>query len=111
VQADCLRWLETPRPERYGLIFLDPPTFSNSTRMQGTLDIQRDHVALIRACERLLTPDGILVFSTNHRRFRLDAAALSGLQITDRSQDTLPEDFRRNARIHQCFEIARVAPQ
>ena len=110
VQADCLRWLDAPRPERYGLIFLDPPTFSNSARMTGTLDIQRDHVALIRACERLLTPDGILVFSTNHRRFRLDVTALSGLQVVDRSQDTLPEDFRRNARIHQCFEITRASP-
>ena len=110
VQADCLRWLETPRPERYGLIFLDPPTFSNSARMQGTLDIQRDHVALIRACERLLAPEGVLIFSTNHRRFRLDVAALSGLQAVDRSQDTLPEDFRRNARIHQCFEITRASP-
>jgi 23S rRNA (guanine2445-N2)-methyltransferase / 23S rRNA (guanine2069-N7)-methyltransferase len=110
VQADCLRWLETPRPERYGLIFLDPPTFSNSARMTGTLDIQRDHVALIRACERLLTPDGILIFSTNHRRFRLDVAALTGLRALDCSQDTLPEDFRRNARIHQCFEITRAPP-
>ena len=107
IQADCLRWLEAPRAERFGLIFLDPPTFSNSARMQGTLDIQRDHVALIRACERLLTPDGILIFSTNHRRFKIEAAALQGLQVADRSQDTLPEDFRRNARIHQCFEITR----
>lgn len=106
IQADCFAWLKDVPSPRYGLIFLDPPTFSNSKRMTGTLDIQRDHVDLIRACLKWLAPGGTLIFSTNHRRFRLDAAALGDCTILDRSQETLPEDFRRNARIHQCFELS-----
>ena len=98
IQADCLEWLAQPPHRRYGLIFLDPPTFSNSKRMQGTLDIQRDHVALIQQCLRWLAPVGTLVFSTNLRRFRLDADALSTLEIVDRSRETVPEDFQRDVR-------------
>ena len=70
--ADCFHWLAEAPVSPFGLIFLDPPTFSNSKRMSGTLDIQRDHAELIGQCVRRLAPDGLLVFSTNLRRFRLD---------------------------------------
>jgi 23S rRNA (guanine2445-N2)-methyltransferase / 23S rRNA (guanine2069-N7)-methyltransferase len=107
VQADCLEWLreDARARERYDLIFLDPPTFSNSKRMQGVLDIERDHPALIDACVRLLAPGGLLVFSTNAQRFRLDPALAERHAIRDVSAATLPRDFERNARIHRCFEI------
>jgi 23S rRNA (guanine2445-N2)-methyltransferase / 23S rRNA (guanine2069-N7)-methyltransferase len=106
LQADCLTWLARRPDHRYGLVFLDPPTFSNSKRMEGTLDIQRDHVDLIRQTLRWLTPDGTLIFSTNHQRFRLDRDGLSDLAINDLSRKTLPDDFQRHTRIHQCFEIS-----
>jgi 23S rRNA (guanine2445-N2)-methyltransferase / 23S rRNA (guanine2069-N7)-methyltransferase len=107
IQADCLEWLrdEARAGERYGLIFLDPPTFSNSKRMQEVLDIERDHPALIDACARLLSPGGLLVFSTNAQRFRLDPALADRYSIRDISAATLPRDFERNPRIHRCFEI------
>ena len=107
VQADCREWLlqDGSTQRRYDLIFLDPPTFSNSKRMQGVLDIERDHPALIEACVRLLAPGGLLVFSTNSQRFRLDAALASSYRIRDISAATLPHDFERNPRIHRCFEI------
>jgi 23S rRNA (guanine2445-N2)-methyltransferase / 23S rRNA (guanine2069-N7)-methyltransferase len=107
VQADCLEWLreDARARERYDLIFLDPPTFSNSKRMQGVLDIERDHPALIDACMRLLAPGGLLVFSTNAQRFRLDPALAERYAMTDTSAATLPRDFERNPRIHRCFEI------
>ncbi len=79
IQADVLVWLEEEAERRYDLIFLDPPTFSTSKRMQDTLDVQRDHVALIRAAARLLSPDGTLIFSTNFRRFRLDRDGTGGV--------------------------------
>jgi 23S rRNA (guanine2445-N2)-methyltransferase / 23S rRNA (guanine2069-N7)-methyltransferase len=107
VQADVLAWLEEPVSRRYGLIFLDPPTFSTSKRMQSTLDIQRDHVPLIEAAARRLEPGGILVFSCNFRRFRLDREALAGFAIEDLTAATLPRDFERNPRIHQCFRLER----
>ncbi len=111
IQADCMAWLTTPLAEpveaRYGLIFLDPPTFSNSKRMREVMDIQRDHVKLIRAAVARLEPDGILLFSNNARHFQLDQAALSDLHCEDLSAATLPEDFKRNPRIHCCWKITR----
>jgi 23S rRNA (guanine2445-N2)-methyltransferase / 23S rRNA (guanine2069-N7)-methyltransferase len=107
IQADVLVWLEEETERRYGLIFLDPPTFSTSKRMQDTLDIQRDHLVLIRSAGRLLSPGGTLIFSTNFRRFRLDREGLAEFAVEDISHATLPRDFERNPRIHQCFRLTR----
>jgi 23S rRNA (guanine2445-N2)-methyltransferase / 23S rRNA (guanine2069-N7)-methyltransferase len=106
-RADCLAWLEEqePRGARFDLIFLDPPTFSNSKRMDGVLDVQRDHVGMIRRSLKLLRPAGRLVFSTNYTRFKLDAEALADLAIEDISAATVPKDFERHARIHKCFVV------
>lgn len=110
IQADCVEWLQEAVAShwRYDLIFLDPPTFSTSKRMRATLDIQRDHVELIRQCLSLLTPDGTLIFSTNHRKFKLDEAGLAPSRIEDISRQTLPKDFERNPRIHYCWRIKRI---
>ena len=107
VQADCREWLEEAARGRepYDLIFLDPPTFSNSKRMEGVLDITRDHVDLIDACMRLLAPGGLLVFSTNAQKFKLDAAVSERYDAQDLSASTIPRDFERNPRIHRCYDI------
>jgi 23S rRNA (guanine2445-N2)-methyltransferase / 23S rRNA (guanine2069-N7)-methyltransferase len=109
VQADCREWLTDAalRSARFDLVFLDPPTFSNSKRMEDVLDIERDHPELIDACARLLAPAGLLVFSTNAQRFRLQANLLERYQIRDVSAATLPKDFERNPRIHRSFEVRR----
>jgi 23S rRNA (guanine2445-N2)-methyltransferase / 23S rRNA (guanine2069-N7)-methyltransferase len=107
IQADCLNWLETATGE-YDLIFLDPPTFSNSRGMDGTFDIQRDHVDLLKKTTRLLAAGGILIFSNNLRKFQMDHGALSELQIEDISKKTLPLDFERNPRIHHCWRITKA---
>jgi 23S rRNA (guanine2445-N2)-methyltransferase / 23S rRNA (guanine2069-N7)-methyltransferase len=106
-RADCLEWLEEQEPKgpRYDLIFVDPPTFSNSKRMDGVLDVQRDHVGMIRRSMKLLRPSGRLVFSTNYTRFKLDAEALADLRVEDISAQTIPKDFERHARIHRCFSV------
>ncbi len=107
VQADCRVWLEDGAGdrERYDLIFVDPPTFSNSKRMEGVLDVDRDHGALIDGCARLLAPGGLIVFSTNSQRFRLDESLTQRYDVVDISTKTLPKDFERNPRIHRCFEV------
>jgi 23S rRNA (guanine2445-N2)-methyltransferase / 23S rRNA (guanine2069-N7)-methyltransferase len=111
-RADCREWLREAAQQPAGgalafdLIFLDPPTFSNSKRMQGVLDVQRDHPELIEMCMRLLAPGGLLLFSTNAQRFRPDPALEQRWQVTDISAQTLPFDFERNRRIHRCFEIS-----
>ena len=76
VRADCREWLASAahRHERFDLVFLDPPTFSNSKRMDTVLDIRRDHASLADACRAILAPGGLLVFSTNAQRFKLDEA-------------------------------------
>ena len=106
-RADCLQWLEEEEPKgpRFDLIFVDPPTFSNSKRMEGVLDVQRDHVGMIRRSLKLLRPAGRLVFSTNYSRFKLDAQALADLDVDDIGARTIPKDFERHARIHRCFSI------
>ena len=107
VQADCRVWLDAAArdAEHFDLIFLDPPTFSNSKRMEGVLDIGRDHASLIDACARLLAPGGLIVFSTNAQRFRLAPELPERYLISDISAATLPVDFARNPRIHRCYEV------
>lgn len=106
IQADCLQWLAAEQ-RRFGLIFLDPPTFSNSKTMDETFDVQRDHVQLLTQAAALLTHDGVLIFSNNNRRFRMDAEALPELQIEEITRQTIPKDFERNPKIHNCWKIMR----
>jgi 23S rRNA (guanine2445-N2)-methyltransferase / 23S rRNA (guanine2069-N7)-methyltransferase len=106
VQADCLRWVAEAEGQ-YDLVFLDPPSFSNSKRMGGaTFDVQRDHPDLIRmTVRRLLAPRGILLFSTNRRGFKLDPATLPSMTLKDLSHATLAPDFARRANAHHVWRI------
>jgi len=104
VQDDVIRWLAQDRGQ-YDLIFCDPPTFSNSKRA-ADFDVQRDHVPLLRDAVARLAPGGLLLFSNNFRRFRLDEDALAAFAVArDISRATLDPDFERNPRIHQCWEV------
>ncbi|MDT8399606.1 MAG: bifunctional 23S rRNA (guanine(2069)-N(7))-methyltransferase RlmK/23S rRNA (guanine(2445)-N(2))-methyltransferase RlmL [Pseudomonadales bacterium] len=102
VRADCLQWLKSC-DERFDLILLDPPSFSNSKKMADVLDVQQDHVSLIRQCMALLARHGSLFFSTNLRSFKLDAEALSTYSVKNISAETLDRDFEQNRKIHQCW--------
>lgn len=107
VQDDVKEWLsDPPNNTKYDIIIMDPPTFSNSKRMTDILDIQRDHITLINDALQLLTPDGILYFSTNFRKFKLQNELLDTTNIKDITAQTIPEDFR-DKKIHYCFEIRR----
>ncbi|MDI1351656.1 MAG: bifunctional 23S rRNA (guanine(2069)-N(7))-methyltransferase RlmK/23S rRNA (guanine(2445)-N(2))-methyltransferase RlmL [bacterium] len=108
IQDDCREWLKQSR-ERFDVIFLDPPSFSNSKRMADTLDIQRDHSILVHSAMRLLNPDGVLYFSTNFRQFKLDESLKEQYAIQDISSQTIDQDFKRNQKIHFCFKM--VKPQ
>lgn len=103
-QADCMRWLRETR-HQFDLIFIDPPTFSNSKRTPDVFDVQRDHVELIWLAMRALRPGGTLYFSNNYRKFRLDADAMKEFMIEDISPDTIGFDFARNPGIHRCWKI------
>ncbi len=114
IRADCLEWLARSAAvvdpsSAYDLIFLDAPAFSNSKKMAGILDIQRDHVRLIQTASHLLSPEGILIFSTNLQRFRLDAELGQQFSVIDITRQTIPPDFARNPRIHACFQITATA--
>ncbi|CAM2944540.1 bifunctional 23S rRNA (guanine(2069)-N(7))-methyltransferase RlmK/23S rRNA (guanine(2445)-N(2))-methyltransferase RlmL [Vibrio rarus] len=107
IQADCLQWLEKATGQ-YDLIFIDPPTFSNSKRMKQTFDIQRDHIQLMTHLKRLLRAKGTIVFSNNKRQFKMDMQGLKelGLQAQNISDKTLPLDFARNKHIHNCWLVS-----
>ncbi|TAA48149.1 bifunctional 23S rRNA (guanine(2069)-N(7))-methyltransferase RlmK/23S rRNA (guanine(2445)-N(2))-methyltransferase RlmL [Corallincola spongiicola] len=104
IKADCMKWLVSTS-DRFDLIFIDPPSFSNSKKMEGHFDVQRDHVELLAYARELLTPGGVIVFSNNLRGFKLDSEKLAkyDLSIQDVTEASLPEDFKRNQRIHHCF--------
>lgn len=104
IQYDCREWLKITR-DRFDVIFLDPPSFSNSKRMTDTLDVQRDHGILINSAMRLLNPDGVLYFSTNFRQFKLDPKLNEKYAIEDITKQTIDLDFKRNSKIHYCFKI------
>ncbi|MDP1897476.1 MAG: class I SAM-dependent methyltransferase, partial [Sulfurimicrobium sp.] len=110
VRADVFAYLDQARAagEKFDLIVMDPPSFSNSKKMQGVLDVQRDHPKLINSCLELLAPGGELFFSTNLRSFKLDSAALASSQVRDISAQTVPEDFR-NKKIHYCWLIKKAS--
>ncbi len=108
VRADVLQWLveALKAKETYDLIFIDPPTFSNSKAMgKRTWDVQRDHVVVLRAVAALLSPGGQAVFSCNLRSFKPDEGALkeAGIVLEDITAKTIPEDFTRNPKIHKCY--------
>jgi 23S rRNA (guanine2445-N2)-methyltransferase / 23S rRNA (guanine2069-N7)-methyltransferase len=105
IQEDCLAWIEQPVRKTYGLIFLDPPTFSNSKRMRESFDVQRDHEWLIRQVMRFLDDDGVLIFSNNFRKFKMAQGIRDSFETTDITPETIPRDFQRNSKIHNCWRI------
>lgn len=112
IQADCMQWLKNAAQDadaKYDLIFMDPPTFSNSKRMEGVLDVQRDHVQLIQDAMVLLKSDGLLIFSNNYRKFEIDNDALAAFDIDNVSHKSVPQDFARRKNIHMCFHIRHKA--
>ena len=106
LRADCLKWLEEDS-QTFDVIFLDPPTFSNSKKMESVLDVQRDHPELIRQAMAKLNPEGTLVFSNNFRKFKLDELTSRQFNCENITQQTLDTDFERNPRIHNVWLIAK----
>jgi len=109
VRADVLAWLPEAlaADERYDLIVLDPPSFSNSKKMQGVLDVQRDHARLVSQCHELLSTGGELFFSTNLRTFAIDPSLAQRLALEDITRESVPEDFARPARPPHRAWLAR----
>jgi len=97
VRRDVMEYLRTETKPRFDVIVLDPPTFSNSKKMDGTLDIQRDHPELITRCLKLLNPDGVLVFSNNFQKFQLNTKALPACVVQETTSFTVPKDFKKTA--------------
>lgn len=110
VRADTTAFLrkEAQSANRYDWIILDPPSFSNSKKMTGTFDVQRDHAEVIRQCVRLLTRRGQVVFSTNRRNFRLAVDGIGDAEATKITKLTMPEDFAGTG-IHQAWIIRRAS--
>ena len=106
IQADVLKYINEIRENYFDLMILDPPTFSNSKRMDDFFDIQRDHVKLINDCIRGLKNSGILYFSTNYSKFNLDIKNIQSTFLTDISKQTTPFDFAGKLN-RMCFRIIK----
>ena len=121
-RADVIRWLadatgrtpergrpariENDQSPRFDLIVCDPPTFSNSKKMQGFFDVQAQHADIVNKCLSLLSPDGVLYFSTNYRGFKLDEEKPLPCELEEISSKTVPEDYR-NKRVHRCWRMVK----
>jgi len=103
VRGDAATYLQS-HSAMFDLIFVDPPTFSNSKRAED-FDVQRDHVRLLELCGDRLLADGMILFSNNFRRFKLDEAALARFAVREISAQTIPFDFARHSRIHRAWEL------
>jgi len=103
-QADSLTWLKETS-QVFDLIFIDPPTFSNTKKDKRVFDIQDDHLELLQYAMDQLEKDGMTIFSTNFRRFKLDERVLSLYDVKEISNQTIPFDFSRNKKIHRCWEV------
>jgi len=106
IQEDVLQYLKTIPLASYDLIILDPPTFSNSKKMEDIFDIQRDHVSIINQCLNILDENGILIFSTNYRGFELETDKLLSQKIKDITKQTTPFDFEGKLK-RKCFRIEK----
>jgi len=106
IHADVLKYLDSIGENYFDIVVLDPPTFSNSKRMDDILDIQRDHVKLINDCLRCLRSGGKIYFSTNYKKFELDRSSIHSSLIKDITKQTTPFDFE--GRINRvCFLIEK----
>jgi len=102
--SDCFEWLKEGH-EQYDLIFIDPPTFSNSKKFYGTFDVQRDHLSLLKRAMNRLTTDGTLYFSNNYRGFEMDEEILAFFDVEEITSETIGPDFKRNQKIHRAWKI------
>lgn len=111
-RAEAVSWVTETRhsPRRFDLVYVDPPTFSNSKKMGSrSWDVQRDHAELLIGVSRILSKEGVAIFCCNLRNFKPDTATLSkaGVELEDISSRTIPEDFSRNSKIHHCYLVRR----
>lgn len=106
-KAECLSWMKQQH-KKFGLIFLNPPTFSNVKKKEFNFEIQKDQAALIKDAIRLLDKDGIIIFSNNFKKFRLDSNALRNFQVENLSKIMLPKDFARSPKMLNCWKISNT---
>jgi 23S rRNA (cytosine1962-C5)-methyltransferase len=104
VQENCLEYLSASSDETFDIIFLDPPTFSNSKRMDEVFEVEKDQNFLVDNCTKKLRPGGTLYFSNNKRNFKLSDIISQKYAVKDISKESIPRDFH-DMKIHQCFEI------
>ena len=103
-QGDCVEWLGGAH-SKFDLIFMDPPTFSNTKKDKRVFDVQKDHLGLIDLAMTRLETEGLLLFSTNFRKFKLDEEVGARFEVREITAQTIPFDFSRHKKIHRCWEI------
>ena len=108
LRADCIEWLQSGYKKKFDLIFIDPPTFSNSKKMEDVFDVQRDHVQIIENAAKMLSDDGLIIFSNNYRGFKLDKELEERYKTKNITTQTISKDFERTPKFHQCWLIEKA---
>ncbi len=109
LRADCIEWLQSGYKKKFDLIFIDPPTFSNSKKMEDVFDVQRDHVQIIENAAKMLSDDGLIIFSNNYRGFKLDKGLEQQFSTKNITAQTISKDFERTPKFHQCWLIEKIS--
>ncbi len=104
--ADVMQWIEEDK-QQYDLMFIDPPTFSNTKKKHLNFDVQSDHHALIEMAMRRLDPQGKCYFSTNFKKFELSPQLEVLFKVEEISKQTVSEDFLRR-QPHRTWLIQKI---
>ena len=93
----------------FDLAVVDPPTFSNSKGTEEDWEVSSAHVEMFGLLGPLMASGGVVYFSTNFRKFKMDEAGVAGAGFTVReiSRRTVPPEYR-NKRIHRCWRMVMV---
>lgn len=106
IHGDVLEWLDYMPADSFDLIVCDPPTFSNSKRMEDNFDVQRDHVKLLKRILKGCTDGGRIYFSNNYKGFQLERDSIPAVTVKDITGATTPFDFQ--GKLHRkCYLIEK----
>jgi 23S rRNA G2069 N7-methylase RlmK/C1962 C5-methylase RlmI len=107
IRSDASKYLESTDEGPFDLIILDPPSFSNSNKMDSTFDVQRDYLDYILMSLDLLVDQGVIIFSTNLSGFHFDPGRIRGGICRNITKQTIPPGYSKKPAPHICYLITK----
>lgn len=107
VKSDCISWLAKNR-EHFDIIFIDPPSFSNSKERNTDFVLDRDYRTLIERAADLLPAGGTIYFTAHLKGFTPDWNGIGGIFPTDITAEITPPDFIKGKGTYNCYRIKKA---